>query len=91
MLDTSADMLKKQQEIIFNKTLSERFLIGVDTIDFGRLIVESSIKQKNPHISPLDLKIEVLKRYYQNLYSKNEFKKVIESLENYLKLSESNC
>jgi hypothetical protein len=71
MLDTSNNMLQKQREIIFSKSSNERFMIGIDAISFGRTMVESSIKQKNPQINELDLKIAVLKRYYQNINRSN--------------------
>ena len=85
MLDTTHEMLQKQREIIFSKSSNERFMIGVDTITFGRLMVESSIKQKNPQISELDLKTAVLRRYYENLFTRSEFEKIINSLKYYYK------
>ncbi len=83
MQDTSPEMLKKQRQIIFSKKPSERFLMGVEAIDFGRMMVENSIKQKTPGISELDLKIAVLKRYYENAFDEEEFQKIINSLKKY--------
>ncbi len=83
MLDTTNEMLQKQREIIFSKSSNERFMIGVDAISFGRTMVESSIKQKNPHITKLDLKIAIMKRYYENIMNPIEFNKMIKSLENF--------
>ncbi len=83
MLDTSNNMLQKQREIIFSKSSNERFMIGIDAISFGRTMVESSIKQKNPQINELDLKIAVLKRYYQNIIDPIELNKIIKSLEHF--------
>ena len=83
MLDTTTEMVQKQREIFFLKTSNERFLIGAETIAFGRVMVESSIKQKEPEISELDLKISVFKRYYENFYSKNELEKIINSMKHY--------
>ena len=62
------------------KTSNERFIIGAETINFGRIMVESSIKQKQPEISELDLKISVFKRYYKNIFSKEELEKIINSM-----------
>ena len=83
MQDTTQEMLEKQREIFFSKTSKGRFLIGAETIKFGRIMVESSIKQKQPKISELDLKISVLKRYYGNTFNKDELEKIIDSLKYY--------
>ena len=85
MLDTPSDILDKQREIISRKTLEERFLIGAELIDFGRIVVENSIKQNHPNITQSELNIEVLKRYYATCYSKNEFEKIVLSMINYYK------
>lgn len=83
MLDTTAEMLQKQREIFFSKTSNERFLIGAEMIAFGRMMVESSIKQREPDISDLDLKISVFKRYYERVFSKSELEKIINSMKEY--------
>ncbi len=85
MLDTSDNIIQKQREIFFAKTANERFLIGVETIVFGRIIVENSIKQSKTNISELELKIAVFKRYYKNVFSKDELDKIISSLIYYYK------
>ncbi|MCD4696407.1 MAG: hypothetical protein K8S16_09235 [Bacteroidales bacterium] len=61
MLDTTPEMQKKQLEIILAKTAEERFMIGAEIIDFGRQIVESNIRQNNPDISELEMKIQTIK------------------------------
>jgi hypothetical protein len=83
MLDTSKEIMQKQREIFFSKTSNERFLIGAETIAFGRVMVESSIKQKDPGISAIDLKILVFKRYYQHVFSNDELEKIINSMKYY--------
>ena len=83
MLDTKPNMQKKQLEIILSKTPGERFIIGAETIDFGRIITESNIKNNNPDILELELKIQILKRYYSTFYSDGEMEKIIKSLKNY--------
>ncbi|MCK4664160.1 MAG: hypothetical protein KAT68_14930 [Bacteroidales bacterium] len=85
MLDTSNEIQQKQLEIILAKTPQERFLIGTETIDFGRTLVESGIKQKNSKISELNLKIEVFKRYYSDVFNDDEIEKIIQSFINYQK------
>ena len=83
MKDTTDEMLNKQREIIFSKTLAERFMMGIEMCEDVRKIVKSSIKNKNPGISKLDLKIEVFKRYYTNDFSQKELDLIIESMRRY--------
>ncbi len=85
MLDTSEEMLQKQREILFSKSDNERFMIGVKTIEFGRTLVESSIKNTNPDITEIDLKIAVFRRYYTNTFSKEKLEKIIQLMEAYYK------
>ena len=83
MLDTTNEIIQKQREIIFAKTSDERFLIGAETIAFGRIMVENSIKQAKPKISELELKVAVFKRYYEDSFDKNELDKIISSIIHY--------
>lgn len=83
MHDTTTEMLQKQREIFFAKSSKERFLIASDLINFGRLMLENSIKQKFPKISELDLKIKSFKRYYEKSFNKKEFDKIILAMKQY--------
>ncbi len=85
MQDTPEEIIQKQREIYFNKSANERFLIGAETIDFGKIIVESSIKQIKPDILPIELKIAVFKRYYEHCFSKSEFEAIINTMIFYFK------
>ncbi len=80
MKDTPEEILLVQREIFFKKTASERSIFGAELIDFGRTIVESSIIQNYPDISPIDLKIEVFKRYYEDCFAEEELDLIIESM-----------
>ncbi|MEI6048014.1 MAG: hypothetical protein WCS03_03880 [Bacteroidota bacterium] len=83
MIDTSIEIQSIQREIIFQKTMKERFNIGAETINFGRALVVSNIRKTNPEISEIELKIALLKRYYKNNFSKKEFDLIIQSLIDY--------
>lgn len=85
MSDTSPEIHQKQLEVIFSKTPEERFIIGAELTDLCREIVENSIRQQNPDISEIDLKVEVLKRYYSKEFSAEELNKIIKSLREYHK------
>ncbi len=47
-------------------------------------MVKSSVKQQNPGICELDLKIAVFKRYYSIIFEKEEMDRIIRSLINYM-------
>ncbi|TVQ89901.1 MAG: hypothetical protein EA393_06370 [Bacteroidetes bacterium] len=83
MQDTPEHIIQKQREIIHSKSPDERFMIGVEAINFGRKMVESSIRQSNPHISEIDLKVETFKRYYSQSFDPEELKKILEELRAY--------
>ena len=83
MSDTTDQIRKKQQEIIFSKSPSERFLIGADLIDFGYRMVENSIKQASPDISESELREEVFKRCYSRFFDEEEILKITAGIRNY--------
>ena len=84
MLDTPENILQKQREIIHAKSPDERFRIGTEAIHFGRIMVERSIKQRNPLISEIDLKIETCKRCYSQTFDPEELNEIINGLRAYL-------
>jgi hypothetical protein len=83
MKDTSEDIQKIQRDIMFHKTMKERFNIGAEAINLGRAIVISNIRKSNPEISDTELKVALLKRYYERSYNKKEFDLIIQSLKKY--------
>jgi len=83
MKDTPENIIQKQREIIHSKSPDERFMMGVEMINFGRMMVESSIRQSNPHISEIDLKVETFKRYYSQSFDPEEMNEIIKGLKAY--------
>jgi len=83
MTDTTPEINRIQFDIMLSKSESERFRIGEELITFGRKVLESSVRQENPGISEIDLKIEVFKRCYSSFYSKEEQARIILSLKDY--------
>ena len=87
LLDTPKEIRKIQNRIFFQKTVQERFQIGIEMIEDTKKIVENSIKSKNPQISEIDLKIEVFKRFYKNDFSEEKMGDIVKGFrEYYLKL-----
>ncbi len=85
MTDTTIEMQNMQREIFARKSIKERFLIGSEMIDFGRKLVINNIQKLNPAISDIDLKIAIIKRYYESSFSREEFALIIQSLLNFEK------
>ncbi|MBC7920795.1 MAG: hypothetical protein H7Z75_06845 [Ferruginibacter sp.] len=83
MNDTTEDARKKQLEIIFSKTPEERFLMGIEMIDYVRTVVENSIRAENANLSAIDVRIAVFKRYYAKEFSIEEINLITESMRNY--------
>ena len=83
MTDTSPEIEQIQIEIMLSKSESERFRIGDELNAFGRKVLESSIRQKYPGISEIDLKTEVLKICYSSFYSPDELERIIQSMRDY--------
>jgi len=80
MTDTTIEIQNMQRNIFEKKSLQERFQIGAETIDFGRLLVVNNIKRNNPTISEIDLKIAILKRYYGTIFTEIELNRIIQSM-----------
>lgn len=80
MQDTSPEIMLIQHNIWMKKTEEERFRMGIEMIEEGRKLVESSIKNENPGISPTELKREVFKRFYENDFSAEELNTILQHL-----------
>jgi len=89
MQDTPEHITQKQREIIHAKSPDERFMIGVETINFGRMMVESSIRQSNPQISEVDLKVETFKRCYSHSFDPAELHTILTELRAYWEREEN--
>lgn len=83
MNDTKEAARKEQLAIIFSKTESERFLMGVEMIDYVHTVVENSIRADQPTISEIDLKVAVFKRYYGREFSKEEVSRIEQGMRAY--------
>ena len=79
MNDTSPEMRQKQFEIMLAMPPARRFMYGIDMIDFTRNIIENRVKSLNPGMSQLELRIEVVKKYYKSEFSQKEMANIIES------------
>jgi hypothetical protein len=65
MNDTIPEMHKYQYDLIMSKTLSERFIIGLEMVESGREIMIAGIKAQQPGIKENEINLELLKRQFQ--------------------------
>ena len=82
MNDTSAEARANQLQVILRKSKTERLTMAIQMMEDVREMVLEGIKKQNPGISESDLKIEFLKRYYQNDLSADDLQGAILSIRN---------
>jgi hypothetical protein len=70
--DTHKEAYDKQREIWFAKTPGERLAAGLQMMDDMKALMESGIRQRNPGISAIDVKIEWFKQMYKNDFEPEE-------------------
>jgi hypothetical protein len=83
MTDTSSDIQQKQREILLQKSPKERFLIGAELIDFGRVVLETNIRNMNPEWNDIEIKIEMFSRCYANCFTREELQRIIHSMKSH--------
>lgn len=84
MDDTPQHIKQKQYDIIMSKPLKERIYMAFDMIDFSRSLIRSSIKRDIPDISPIDLHLELFRRFYKNDFDDETMEKIISQMKEYL-------
>lgn len=83
MKDTSDEMRRKQYEIIMAFPLEERVRMACEMIEFSFQMAENLIKQKNPHITEGELRIEIFKAFYEKDFSAEEVARISEAIRAY--------
>lgn len=66
--------------MIRSLTEQERFRRGLSLTHFGREVCLSEIRKKNPQATPQEIKILFFQRLYGGLFSSQERRNIIESL-----------
>jgi hypothetical protein len=87
MNDTPKEILKKQFEIIYSKPLKERINGVFEMTELSRKIIKGRIKEKNPDISDIDLKVELFKVFYRFDFEEDELNRIATQMRNYLELN----
>lgn len=76
MNDTDPKIETRIRTMIQQKSGSERFLMGCSMYETAKLLVLSSIRAKYPHISPGQLKYEILLRFYMEDFDSEQLQKL---------------
>ena len=64
MKDTDPEILEHYERMLLKKGSMERLMMGFSMTETARQLVRASIPERNPGISPLELKKEVFLRFY---------------------------
>ena len=80
MRDTTPAVEQQYHTMLMQKSGEERLRMGCSMFMAAKAIVESSIKEKNPDISPEDLKEKVFLRFYSHELSEEQKLKIRQAL-----------
>jgi hypothetical protein len=84
MNDTPKNILQKQFEIIYARPLQERLNEVFEMTELSRQIIQNRIKEKNPNISEIDLKIELFKTFYRFDFDEQTLNSIAKDMRNFL-------
>jgi hypothetical protein len=80
MNDTHLYAKRIQQQVYLKMTEQDRYRVACELSDALILIAKNDIQNKNPDITPVDLKIETFKRMYRHEYSVDELNEIISNM-----------
>lgn len=87
MNDTPKHILEKQFEIIYSKPLQEKILHLFDLTELSRKLIESQLKEKNPHFSEIELKIELFKCFYKYEFKSEKLREITDKMREYFSVN----
>lgn len=77
MNDTAPQIVSKMEEMIRQKTPSERLSMGCSMFDLSKELVRSSILKEDPRISAAYLRRQLFLRFYGDDFSSAQQQKII--------------
>ena len=81
MKDTDPEILERYERMLLKKSDIERLMMGFFMYEMARQLVKASILERNPGISPLELKKEVFSRFYENDFSPPLLQEILNHIE----------
>ncbi len=80
IFDKSESMESRFHRMMMERPPEERLRMGCSMFDTAKEIVRSSILERNPHISPQELKKEIFLRFYGQEFESEQKRKILDSL-----------
>jgi len=77
MDDTHPHIAKKYHELMLQKSGGERLQMGCSLFDTAKTLVLSSIRARNPNITPSEERKEIFLRFYRNDFTLERLEKII--------------
>lgn len=84
MNDTPKHILQKQFDIIYAKPLKDKIAGLFEMTELSRKIILNQLKQKNPQLSEIDLKIELFKKFYKIDFDDETLNRIEEKMRQFL-------
>lgn len=84
MNDTPKHITLKQFEIFYAKPLKDKIAGIFELTDLSRSIILNQLRIKNPHLSDIDLKIELFKAFYKFDFDKEVLNKIANEMKKFL-------
>lgn len=83
MIDTDSKLELKTKALMKEKSPEDRLIMGCSMFTFSKIIVQSSIIQKDRSILPCDLKRKLFLRFYGNDMDENTREKIANYFSNH--------
>jgi hypothetical protein len=84
MNDTPKHITQKQFEIFYEKPLKDKIAGIFELTDLSRSIILNQLRIKNPHLSEIDLKIELFKAFYKFDFDEEVLNKIANEMKKFL-------
>lgn len=84
MNDTPKHIALKQFEIFYAKPLKDKIAGIFELTELSRSIILNQLRIKNPHLSDIDLKIELFKAFYKFDFDKAVLNKIANEMKKFL-------
>ena len=80
MNDTSIEIAGQFQRMLMQKKPEERLRMACSMFDAAKSIAKSSILEKFPAISPVEMKQKIFLRFYGEEFSEDQRRKILNAL-----------
>lgn len=84
MDDTPKHVLQKQFGIMYSKPLKDKIRNLFEMTELSRSIILNQLRLRNPHLSEVELKIEVFKTFYRSDFDEETLHKITSEMKEFL-------